>query len=88
MMFSLLHGVLGMVLCIAIMPGFLRRFTTDPALVDMGVTYSTIVFLFSLVVLCLLLVRSPTRQRQRVRPGLPQMEPRAAVAMTRCPTAL
>ena len=48
-MFSLLHGVLGMVLCIAIMPGFLRRFTTDPALVDMGVTYSTIVFLFSLV---------------------------------------
>ena len=39
MMFSLLHGVLGMVLCIAIMPGFLRRFTTDPALVDMGVTY-------------------------------------------------
>ena len=49
MMFSLLHGVLGMVLCIAIMPGFLRRFTTNPALVDMGVTYSTIVFLFSLV---------------------------------------
>ena len=49
MMFSLLHGVLGMVLCIAIMPGFLRRFTTDPALVEMGVTYSTIVFLFSLV---------------------------------------
>ena len=49
MMFSLLHGVLGMVLCIAIMPGFLRRFTTDPTLVDMGVTYSTIVFLFSLV---------------------------------------
>ena len=34
MMFSLLHGVLGMVLCIAIMPGFLRRFTTDPTLVD------------------------------------------------------
>ena len=49
MIFSLLHGVLGMVLCIAIMPGFLRRFTTDPTLVDMGVTYSTIVFLFSLV---------------------------------------
>ena len=49
MMFSLLHGVLGMVLCIAIMPGFLRRFTTDPALVDMGVTYSTIVFLFATV---------------------------------------
>ena len=49
MMFSLLHGVLGMVLCIAIMPGFLRRFTTDPALVDMGVTYSTIVFLFATI---------------------------------------
>ena len=49
MMFSLLHGVLGMVLCIAIMPGFLRRFTTDPTLVDMGVTYSTIVFLFATI---------------------------------------
>ena len=49
MIFSLLHGVLGMVLCIAIMPGFLRRFTTDPTLVDMGVTYSTIVFLFLVV---------------------------------------
>ena len=49
MMFSLLHGVLGMVLCIAIMPGFLARFTADGTIVSMGVTYSTIVFLFATV---------------------------------------
>ena len=49
MAFSLLHGVLAMVICIAIMPGFLRRFTTDASLVSMGVTYSTIVFLFTLI---------------------------------------
>ena len=49
MAFSLLHGVLAMILCPAIMPGFLARFTDDSTLVSMGVTYSTIVFLFTLV---------------------------------------
>ena len=31
------------------MPGFLRRFTADESLVSMGVLYTTIVFLFSIV---------------------------------------
>ena len=41
---SLVHGV-----SIAIMPGFLRRFTQDEALIAAGITYSTIVFLFLVV---------------------------------------
>ena len=49
MAFSLLHGVVFMVVCTAIMPSFLARFTSDAELVHMGVTYSTIVFAFSLV---------------------------------------
>ena len=49
MAFSLLHGLVFMIVCTAIMPGFLARFTEDASLVQMGVTYSTIVFAFSLV---------------------------------------
>ena len=49
MVLSLLHGVVITVVSIAVMPGFLRRFTTDESLVASGITYSTIVFLFSLV---------------------------------------
>ena len=49
MAFSLLHGALATVIGIAIMPGFLRRFTPDAALISMGVTYAAIVFLFSVV---------------------------------------
>lgn len=46
---SLVHGVVMMVVGIAIMPGFLRRFTQDEALIAAGITYSTIVFLFLVV---------------------------------------
>ena len=46
---SLLHGILITGVSIAIMPGFLRRFTADEALVASGVTYSTIVFLFGTI---------------------------------------
>lgn len=46
---SLVHGVVMMVVSIAIMPGFLRRFTQDEALIAAGITYSTIVFLFLVV---------------------------------------
>ena len=49
MVLSLLHGVVITVVSIAIMPGFLRRFTTDESLVASGITYSTIVFLFLVV---------------------------------------
>ena len=46
---SLVHGVVMMVVSIAVMPGFLRRFTQDEALIAAGITYSTIVFLFLVV---------------------------------------
>ena len=46
---SLVHGVVMMAVSIAIMPGFLRRFTQDEALIAAGITYSTIVFLFLVV---------------------------------------
>ena len=49
MTLSILHGLLCTVAGIAIMPGFLRRFTSDESLVSMGVLYATIVFLFSIV---------------------------------------
>ncbi len=46
---SLVHGVVMMAVSIAIMPGFLRRFTQDETLIAAGITYSTIVFLFLVV---------------------------------------
>ena len=46
---SLVHGVVMMAVSIAIMPGFLRRFTQDQTLIAAGITYSTIVFLFLVV---------------------------------------
>lgn len=49
MALSILHGLLCTVAGIAVMPGFLRRFTSDEPLVSMGVLYATIVFLFSIV---------------------------------------
>ena len=49
MMFSLLHGLIAMLICPLIMPVFLARFTPDSSVVSMGVTYSTIVFMFSII---------------------------------------
>ena len=49
MALSVLHGILCTLAATAIMPGFLARFTTDGTIVSMGVTYSTIVFLFATV---------------------------------------
>ena len=49
MALSVLHGILCTLAATAIMPGFLARFTADGTLVSMGVTYSTIVFLFATV---------------------------------------
>ena len=37
---SLVHGVVMMAVSIAIMPGFLRRFTQDEGLIAAGITYS------------------------------------------------
>ena len=49
MALSLMHGILITILSIAIMPGFLRRFTGDESLISSGITYSTIVFLFATI---------------------------------------
>lgn len=47
---SIVHGLLLMVVCIAIMPTFLRMFTSSETVVDLGVRYSTIVFSFVTVI--------------------------------------
>ncbi len=44
-----LHGLVLTVGCIALMPAFLRCFTTDAAVIDMGVRYARIAFLFSVI---------------------------------------
>ncbi|MGN0295057.1 MAG: MATE family efflux transporter [Lachnospiraceae bacterium] len=49
-LFSVIHGALMMAVCIFIMPGFLRMFTSDPDVIDLGVRYSNIVFGFSIVI--------------------------------------
>ena len=49
MALSLIHGILITIVSIAIMPGFLRRFTSDAGLIASGITYSTIVFLFATI---------------------------------------
>ncbi len=48
MIYSLVHGILITVISIAIMPSFLRGFTTNEAIIADGVTYSNIVFLFAI----------------------------------------
>lgn len=50
-LFSVLHGVLAMVIGSAVIPGFLQRFTTDASIVSLGVTYARTVFSFSIVVM-------------------------------------
>lgn len=50
MMFAAIHGILLTVICIAIMPPFLRMFTQSEQVIDMGVRYSVIAFAFSLII--------------------------------------
>lgn len=54
LMLSLLHGVVITVVSILIMPTFLRMFTSDETVIRMGVTYSRIAFLFSMVIMATL----------------------------------
>ena len=49
-LFSVVHGVIMMVVCIRIMPGFLRMFTSNETVVQMGIQYSMIVFAFSVII--------------------------------------
>ena len=54
MVLSLLHGVVISIVCIAIMPRFLRGFTSDENVIAMGVTYSSIAFSFAVVIMAAL----------------------------------
>ena len=47
---SVIHGVLMTVGCIAFMPHFLRFFTPDVSVINLGLRYSNIVFAFSVII--------------------------------------
>lgn len=49
MLLSAIHGVLLTVLCIAVMPTFLRMFTSSEEVLSLGTRYATIAFSFSLI---------------------------------------
>lgn len=50
LLLSVLHGVVLMVGCTAVMPAFLSSFTSDPETISLGLQYSNIVFGFSVVI--------------------------------------
>lgn len=50
MFLGLLHGMFLTVVCIAIMPGFLKMFSRDQAVIEMALDYSQKVFLFATVI--------------------------------------
>ena len=47
---SLLHGILLTVVCIAVMPAFLRIFTEEENILNLAISYSNRVFLFAAAV--------------------------------------
>ena len=51
MVLSLIHGVVISIICTAIMPRFLRSFTSDETVIAMGVTYSRVAFMFAVVIM-------------------------------------
>lgn len=51
MVLSLIHGVIISIVCTAIMPRFLRSFTSDESVISMGLTYSRIAFMFAVVIM-------------------------------------
>ena len=51
LVFSAIHGVLMMAGSIFIMPVFLRMFTSDTAVIHLGIQYSTIAFSFSVIIM-------------------------------------
>ena len=50
LVFAIIHGVVMTVCCIAIMPVFLRMFTSSEAVIALGVRYSVVAFAFTLIV--------------------------------------
>ena len=51
MLLSLLHGIIASVAGIAVIPRFLRSFTTDETVIALGLTYARIAFLFSVIIM-------------------------------------
>ena len=51
MFLSMIHGVILMVACMAGMPHFLRLYTKDEAIIEMGLTYANRVFVFSVIIM-------------------------------------
>ena len=49
-LYNALHGLALTIGCIAVMPAFLRLFTSDARVVEMGVRYSRVAFLFAVFV--------------------------------------
>lgn len=54
MVYSLLHGILITIVSILVAPGFLAAFTNDATVIQMGTTYATIAFSFSVIVMAAL----------------------------------
>lgn len=50
LLLNTIHGVLLTISCIAIMPLFLKLFTSDAQVIDLGLRYSNIAFSFSIVI--------------------------------------
>ncbi|MDE6961075.1 MAG: polysaccharide biosynthesis C-terminal domain-containing protein, partial [Lachnospiraceae bacterium] len=50
MILNALHGLVLMVFCILVIPEFLGLFTSDVAVIQMGVRYSRIVFAFAVII--------------------------------------
>lgn len=49
LVFFLVHGILIMLCCGLILPGFLKLYTSDPEVLNMGLQYGYVVFLFAAV---------------------------------------
>ena len=51
MFLSVIHGIILMIACMAGMPHFLRLYTKDEAIIEMGLTYANRVFVFSVIIM-------------------------------------
>ena len=51
MFLSVIHGIILMVACMSGMPHFLRLYTKDEAIIEMGLTYANRVFVFSVIIM-------------------------------------
>lgn len=49
MMLATLHGIILTIVCIAVMPSFLRKFTSDSEIISIGIRYSNIAFCFAIM---------------------------------------